>query len=73
MDTELKYCPILHLELMNSIDVLTEQLEALGYQLEITMDKNQLSFLTKAYYQMFTQLMKEWSKLDTITIYYFMY
>ncbi len=73
MDTELKYCPILHLELMNSIDALTEQLESLGYQLEITSDKNKLSLLTKTYYQMFTQLMKEWAKLDMITIYYFMY
>ena len=73
MDTELKYCPILHLELMNSIDALTEQLESLGYPLEITSDKNKLSLLTKTYYQMFTQLMKEWAKLDMITIYYFMY
>ena len=73
MDTELKDCPILHLELMNSIDALTEQLESLGNQLEITSDKNKLSLLTKTYYQMFTQLMKEWAKLDMITIYYFMY
>lgn len=69
MYTDLKYCPILHFELLNNIDVLNNQLESIGYQIEVTRERNYVNALTKTYYRIFTELMHEYAKLDQIVLY----
>ena len=66
---DLKYNPILHYELMNSIHTLTNELEIVGYQLKVTTNKYEIKSLTKVYHDIFTELMNEHCKLDQITIY----
>jgi hypothetical protein len=54
---------------MNEINIISDELEVVGYQLKVSVKHSEITSLTSLYSSKFAELMDLWCRLDQIIIY----